>query len=179
MSNHNYESAEQAYAYPLLIKNLLSRARLTASKQEILYADKVRMTYDDFFRRINQFANVLAGLNLNKGDIIAVMDWDTPRYLEAYFAVPMSEYILQTVNIRLSPEKVLYTINHAQPKVLMVNSEFAPMIKDYQFDNSSIEHIIWLDDHGFLILTKIPLPPLFILQEQRAIQRACSLAIVN
>ncbi len=148
MSTHNYQSAEQAYAYPLLIKHLLSRARLTASKQEILYADKVRMTYDDFFRRINQFANVLADLNLNKGDVIAVMDWDTPRYLEAYFSVPMSEYILQTVNVRLSPEKVLYTINHAQPKVLMLNSEFAPMVKDYQFENSSIEHIIWLDDHG-------------------------------
>ncbi|MBS9780357.1 MAG: fatty acid--CoA ligase [Moraxellaceae bacterium] len=148
MSNHNYQSAEQAYAYPLLIKNLLSRARLTASKQEIIYADKKRMTYDDFFRRINQFANVLADLGLEKGDVIAVMDWDTPRYLEAYFAIPMSEYIIQTVNIRLSPEKILYTINHAQPKVLMLNSEFAPMVKDYQFDNSSIEHIIWLDDHG-------------------------------
>ncbi len=143
-----YQSAEQAYAYPLLIKSLLSRARLTAQNQEIVYADKVRMTYTDFFRRINQLANVLADLNLEKGDVIAVMDWDTPRYLEAYFAVPMSQYVIQTVNIRLSPEKILYTINHAQPKVLLLNSEFAPMIKNYQFDNSSIEHVIWLDDHG-------------------------------
>ena len=76
------------------------------------------------------------------------MDWDSHRYLESYFAIPMSEYILQTVNIRLSPEKVLYTINHAKPKVLMLNSEFAPLVKDYQFENSSIEHIIWLDDNG-------------------------------
>ena len=60
----------------------------------------------------------------------------------------MSQYILQTVNVRLSPEKVLYTVNHAKPKVLMLNSEFAPLVKDYQFENSSIEHIIWLDDNN-------------------------------
>ena len=143
-----YHSAPSAYDYPLLIKQLLNRAKTVSQDQEIIYADKQRFTYADFFKRINQLANVLANLNLEAGDVIAVMDWDSHRYLESYFAIPMSEYILQTVNIRLSPEKVLYTINHAKPKVLMLNSEFAPLVKDYQFENSSIEHIIWLDDNG-------------------------------
>ena len=143
-----YNSAPLAYDYPLLIKQLLNRAKTVSQDQEIIYADKKRFTYADFFKRINQLANVLANLNLDAGDVIAVMDWDSHRYLESYFAIPMSEYILQTVNIRLSPEKVLYTINHAKPKVLMLNSEFAPLVKDYQFENSSIEHIIWLDDNG-------------------------------
>ena len=143
-----YHSAPSAYDYPLLIKQLLNRAKTVSQDQEIVYSDKKRFTYADFFKRINQLANVLANLNLDAGDVIAVMDWDSHRYLESYFAIPMSEYILQTVNIRLSPEKVLYTINHAKPKVLMLNSEFAPLVKDYQFENSSIEHIIWLDDNG-------------------------------
>ncbi|GAA0321990.1 fatty acid--CoA ligase [Psychrobacter aestuarii] len=143
-----YDSAPDAYAYPLLIKQLLNRAKVASADQEIVYADKQRFRYADFFVRIAKLANVLAGLNLEAGDVVAVMDWDSHRYLESYFAVPMSQYILQTVNIRLSPEKVLYTINHAKPKVLMLNSEFAPLVKDYQFDNSSIEHIIWLDDNG-------------------------------
>ncbi len=142
-----YKSAASAYEFPLLIKQLLNRARTVSQEQEIVYTDKKRFTYAEFFTRINRLANVLKGLNLNAGDVIAVMDWDSHRYLESYFAVPMSEYILQTVNIRLSPDKVLYTINHAKPKVLLLNSEFAPLVKDYQFDNSSIEHIIWLDDN--------------------------------
>lgn len=145
--NH-YQSAPNAYDFPLIIKQLLNRSKVTARDQEIVYSDKQRFTYSQFFKRINQLANVLAKLNLDAGDIVAVMDWDSHRYLEAYFAVPMSQLILQTVNIRLSPDKVLYTINHAQPKVLLLNSEFAPLVKDYQFDNSTIEHIIWLDDHG-------------------------------
>ena len=143
-----YQSAPSAYDYPLLVKQLLSRAKTVSQDQEIVYADKKRLTYKDLFERINRLANVLASLNLDAGDVVAVMDWDSHRYLESYFAVPMSEYILQTVNIRLSPEKILYTINHAKPKVLMLNSEFAPLVKDYQFENSSIEHIIWLDDDG-------------------------------
>nr|WP_317199332.1 fatty acid--CoA ligase [uncultured Psychrobacter sp.] len=150
MSNH-YNSAPLAYDYPLIIKQLLNRAKTVSQDQEIIYADKARMTYADLFARINRLANVLADLNLKAGDVIAVMDWDTHRYLESYFAIPMSEYILQTVNVRLSPEKVLYTINHAKPKVLMVNSEFAALVKDYQFENSSIEHIIWLDDNGMTV----------------------------
>ena len=143
-----YHSAPDAYEFPLLIKQLLNRAKTVSQDQEIVYADKKRFTYKDFFNRINRLANVLADLNLAAGDVIAVMDWDSHRYLESYFAIPMSQYILQTVNIRLSPEKVLYTINHAKPKVLMLNSEFAALVKDYQFENSSIEHIIWLDDNG-------------------------------
>ncbi|MGP4951074.1 AMP-binding protein, partial [Psychrobacter sp. T6-1] len=150
MSNH-YNSAPLAYDYPLIIKQLLNRAKTVSQDQEIIYADKARMTYADLFARINRLANVLADLNLKAGDVIAVMDWDTHRYLESYFAIPMSEYVLQTVNVRLSPEKVLYTINHAKPKVLMVNSEFAALVKDYQFENSSIEHIIWLDDNGMTV----------------------------
>lgn len=146
--NINYAPASQAYHFPLTIKQLLNRCKLTSQNQEIIFADKQRMTYSQLFTRIAKLANVLDSLNLDKGDIIAVMDWDTPRFLETYFAVPMSQYVLQTVNIRLSPEKVLYTINHAKPKVLLLNSEFAPLVKDYQFENSSIEHIIWLDDDG-------------------------------
>ncbi|WP_201583486.1 fatty acid--CoA ligase [Psychrobacter jeotgali] len=146
-----YSSAPSAYEYPLIIKQLLNRAKVVSQEQEIVYADKKRFTYTDLFARINRLANVLADLNLAAGDVVAVMDWDSHRYLESYFAVPMSQYILQTVNIRLSPEKVLYTINHARPKVLMLNSEFAPMVKDYQFENSSIEHIIWLDDDGVTV----------------------------
>ncbi|WP_019672450.1 fatty acid--CoA ligase [Psychrobacter lutiphocae] len=144
---NNYNAAPEAYNFQLTIKQLLNRSKVTSQDEEIVYADKKRMTYRELFSRIAKLANVLDGLNLEKGDVVAVMDWDSHRFLESYFAVPMSQYVLQTVNIRLSPEKVLYTINHAKPKVLLLNSEFAPMVKDYQFENSSIEHIIWLDDN--------------------------------
>lgn len=142
----DYQSAPEAYGYPLLIKHLLDRAKSVSRDQTIHYADKVSYTYAAFFARVNRLANVLMGLGLQKGDIVAVMDWDSHRYLECYFAIPMCGLILQTVNIRLSPDKVLYTLNHAKPKALLLNAEFAPMIKDHRYDVPSVEHVIWLED---------------------------------
>ncbi|WP_186474562.1 fatty acid--CoA ligase [Psychrobacter sp. KCTC 72983] len=142
----NYHQAEEAYRFPLIIKQLLNRAKVASTNQTISYADKVTFTYAEFFKRINRLANVLKNMGLQAGDVVAVMDWDSHRYLEAYFAVPMSGMILQTVNVRLSEDKVLYTINHAAPKALLLNAEFEPMIKDYRDDAPSIEHVIWADD---------------------------------
>lgn len=148
--NHHddYHQAQDAHYYPLLIKNLLDRPKVASRHKMIRYADKFSMTYETFFGRINRLANVLSALGLKQGDVVAVMDWDTHRYLELYFAVPMCGLILQTVNVRLSEDKVLYTINHAKPKALFLNSEFAPMVKNHATDAPSIEHVVWLDDNN-------------------------------
>lgn len=157
-----YASADTAYAYPLLIKQLLNRAKSVSLDQEIYYADKARFTYREFFGRINRLANVLTSLGLKKGDVVAVMDWDSHRYLEAYFAIPMLGMVLQTVNIRLSDDKILYTINHAKPKALLLNSEFLPMIGNHRHDAPSVEQVIWLDDNG------VPTPD-FVVGEYEAL----------
>ncbi|MEK6199919.1 MAG: fatty acid--CoA ligase [Psychrobacter sp.] len=147
--HEDYQQAEEAYGFPLIIKQLLNRAKVASTQQTISYADKVTYTYAEFFKRVNRLANVLKNMDLQAGDVVAVMDWDSHRYLEAYFAVPMSGMILQTVNVRLAEDKVLYTINHAKPKALLLNAEFEPMAKNYRHEAPSIEKIIWLDDAGF------------------------------
>ena len=144
--HEDYQQAQEAYGFPLIIKQLLNRAKIASKDQTISYADKVTYTYAEFFKRVNRLANVLKNMGLQAGDVIAVMDWDSHRYLEAYFAVPMSGMILQTVNVRLAEDKVLYTINHSKPKALLLNAEFEPMAKNYRHEAPSIEKIIWLDD---------------------------------
>ncbi|WP_440464876.1 long-chain-fatty-acid--CoA ligase [Psychrobacter sp. ASPA161_6] len=147
--HEDYQQAQEAYGFPLIIKQLLNRAKIASTDQTISYADKVTYTYAEFFKRVNRLANVLKNMGLQAGDVVAVMDWDSHRYLEAYFAVPMSGMILQTVNVRLAEDKVLYTINHAKPKALLLNAEFEPMAKNYRHEAPSIEKIVWLDDTGF------------------------------
>ena len=58
-----------------------------------------------------------------------MLDWDSHRYLECFFAVPMMGAVLHTVNVRLSPEQIVYTINHAEDDVLLVNAEFLPVLE--------------------------------------------------
>jgi fatty-acyl-CoA synthase len=57
------------------------------------------------------------------------MDWDSHRYLECFFAVPMMGAVLHTVNVRISPDQILYTINHAADDVILVNAEFLPILE--------------------------------------------------
>ena len=89
--------AANAYHYPLLIKNLLHTPRATALDQEIVYRGQLRMTYRDFLGRLGRLANALTGLGVQQGQTVAVMDWDSHRYLECFFAVPMMGAVLQTV----------------------------------------------------------------------------------
>ena len=58
-----------------------------------------------------------------------MMDWDSHRYLECFFAVPMMGAVLHTVNVRISPDQILYTINHAADDVILVNAEFLPILE--------------------------------------------------
>jgi fatty-acyl-CoA synthase len=85
-------------------------------------------TYRQFHARISQLAAALTRMDLDRGATIAVMDWDTPRYLECFFAIPMIGATLHTVNIRLSPEQVLYTINHAEDDAILCHADFLPLL---------------------------------------------------
>ena len=123
------ERTASAYGYPLLIKQLLAAGLSRAPQQQIVYADRKRLTYREFGERVGRLAAALASLGVKPGDTVAVMDWDTHRYLECFFAVPMMGAVLHTINVRLSPEQILYSINHADDDVILVNAEFLAILE--------------------------------------------------
>ena len=135
-----------AYSYPLLIKNLLITPILYAPDQEIVYRDKLRMTYTDLYQRINRLASALTDLGVGYDDTIGVMDWDSHRYLECFFAIPMMGSVLHTVNVRLSAEQIIYTVNHAEDTVLLVNEEFAPLVESIVDQLKTVKKIILMKD---------------------------------
>jgi len=130
------EKTPSAYHYPLLIKNLLTHSQRCAPWQEIVYQGRHRCTYRTFAERIARLANALQALGVRPGDTVAVMDWDSHRYLECYFAVPMIGAVLHTINIRLSAEQLLYTINHARDDIIVAHTDFIPLLEKIapQFD---------------------------------------------
>src|SRR5689334_2121508 len=121
-----------AYGYPLLIKHLLHTPLRHAPDQEIVYRDVLRYDYRTLEQRIGRLANGLASLGILPGDTVGVLDWDSHRYLECYFAVPGMGAVLHMVNIRLTPEQILYTINHAEDDILLVHSDFLPLLEGIQ-----------------------------------------------
>jgi fatty-acyl-CoA synthase len=135
-----------AYAYPLLIKNLLKSPVVDDPQQEIVYRDQLRYSYAEFRQRICRLANALCELGVKPGDTVAVMDWDSHRYLECFYAVPMLGAVLHTVNIRLSPEQILYTIDHAEDDFLLVNEEFLPILEQIKGRIDTVREYVLLQD---------------------------------
>ncbi|HXW27950.1 MAG TPA: AMP-binding protein, partial [Xanthobacteraceae bacterium] len=130
MAGRLIDVARAAYRYPLLIKQLLHTPMLQVPNQQIVYRDLRRLTYTELRHRIGRLASSLERLGVRPGDTVGVMDWDSNRFLEAFFAIPMMGAVLQTVNVRLSPEQIAYTINHAGASVLLVNDEFVGLVQD-------------------------------------------------
>ena len=127
MTDLSIPRARSAYQPELTIARILDHGVATAHGQ-IVYADRVRYTYATLRERVGRLASALTQLGVRPGDTVGVMDWDTHRYLECFFAVPMMGAVLHTINVRIAPEQVLYTINHAEDDVLLVNTEFMPIV---------------------------------------------------
>ncbi|MGE0157096.1 MAG: fatty acid--CoA ligase [Geobacter sp.] len=158
MSDALINRTPSAYEYPLLIKNLLFCPVVDAPDQEIVYRNH-RFTYRDLRQRVAQLANALTRLGVKRGDTVAVMDWDSHRYLECFFAVPMIGAVLHTINVRLSPEQILYTIDHAEDDLLLVNSEFLPIVEQIKGrieQSGNVREYVLLNDEENIPETGIP-----------------------
>ncbi|WP_040577223.1 fatty acid--CoA ligase [Methylopila sp. M107] len=140
--------APSSYAYPMLIKRILETGTRRAPDQSIVYADKKRQTYVELEQRVARLASGLGAAGVKLGDTVAVMDWDSNRYLECFFAVPMMGAVLHTINIRLSPEQILYTINHAADDVIVVHPDFLNILEQIWDRVETSPKLILIEEGG-------------------------------
>jgi len=145
MGTKKYEDGE-SYKYQLLIKNILETPLFYAPDQEIVYRDKVRLTYRKLYERINRLAGALEKLGVKKGDTVCVFDYDSHRYLECFFAIPMMGAVLHTQNWRLSPEQILYTMNHAEDDVVLIHKDFLPLLDAIKDKLQTVKKYVLLTD---------------------------------
>ena len=100
-------------------------------KTAVVYGDR-RYTYREFGARVNRLASALKLQGVGKGDKVAFLCPNIPPMLEAHYAVPLLGAALVSINIRLSAGEVSYIIDHSDAKVVVVDSEFAALIKPHQ-----------------------------------------------
>ena len=148
MTGTSTQAARSAYKYPLLIKQLWHTPLVQAPDQVIVYRGIKRFTYCQLRERIGQLASSLARLGVGAGDTVGVLDWDSNRFLEAYFAIPMMGAVLQTVNVRLPPELIAHTIDHAGSSVLLVNDEFVPMLEGIRNKLPKVKRMVLMSDRA-------------------------------
>ncbi|MEZ5512678.1 MAG: fatty acid--CoA ligase [Steroidobacteraceae bacterium] len=130
---------------PLLIGSLLRTPLATAPRQQIVYRDVARYDYLTLRVRIAKLARVLTELGIEEGDTVAVMDWDSHRYLECYFAIPMMGAVLMTVNLRLSADQIAYTLQRANARVVLVHHDFVPLLTALAAQLPLVTHAVLLE----------------------------------
>jgi fatty-acyl-CoA synthase len=135
-----------AYDYQLLLKHLLEHGVAWAPDQQIVYRDQVRYTYADMYGRVLRLASALRGLGVGEGTKVGVIEWDSHRYLEMYFAIPGIGAVLHTINPRLSRENLAYTMAHAEDEVLIFHQDFAPLVEQVRSRVPSIRKHILISD---------------------------------
>jgi len=117
--------------YPLTLSHLLERAGKLFPESEIVsrLPDESlhRHTYADFHRRAHALIGALRRLGLKRGERVATLMWNHYVHLEAYFAVPCMGGVLHTLNLRLSPDDIVYIANHARDRFLIVDDVLLPL----------------------------------------------------
>jgi fatty-acyl-CoA synthase len=88
-----------------------------------------RYTWRETYERSRRLASALAKQGVGIGDTVAVVLSNTPQMIEAHFAVPMTGGVLNTLNTRLDAEAIAFMLDHGEARVLITDTEFAPLIK--------------------------------------------------
>lgn len=134
------------YDFQLLLKYLLEHGVAWAPDQEIVYREQVRHTYADMYDRVLKLASALKRLGVQKGTKVGVIEWDSHRYLEMYFGIPGIGAILHTINPRLAPENLIYTMVHAEDEVLIFHEDFLPLVEQLRPRLPSIRNYILITE---------------------------------
>jgi fatty-acyl-CoA synthase len=101
-----------------------------------------RATYADIAANAARFANALAGLGVGRGDRVGTLCWNQQEHLEAYFAVPCMGAVLHTLNLRLPPGQLAHIINHAEDKIVVVDSTLLPLLAAVSSQLKSVEAFV-------------------------------------
>jgi fatty-acyl-CoA synthase len=87
-----------------------------------------RATFAEVAANAQRLAAALGGLGVGTGDRVATLCWNSQEHLEAYFAVPYMGAVLHTLNLRLPPGQLAHIVNHAEDKIVLVDSTLLPLL---------------------------------------------------
>ena len=78
--------------------------------------------------RAARLAAALRALGVGRGSTVSVMLANSPEMIEAHYAVPALNAVLNALNTRLDAALLAWQMNHCEVAVLITDREFAPLI---------------------------------------------------
>ncbi len=138
MSKEHYEALSTYELHNDVPLSPLSFLRRTADvypdRVAVIYGER-RYTWRALTQRVRRLAGALEASGVGRGDTVSVIAANTPELLEAHYGVPLLGAVLNAINIRLEAETIAYILSHSDCRVLLVDSEFLPLVEQ------ALEHV--------------------------------------
>ena len=132
--------------------DFLSIANAICPDRNLMVFDGVKWSYRQVGERVNQLANALKDLGIKKGDRIGILQVNSSRYVELYFAAAAVGAIFVPLNFRAKAEELRYMIGNAAAKILFVGERYLEMVEGMLPQLPMVEHCICMDDVGGNVL---------------------------
>ena len=132
-SAHPFEAGldrSPANYVPLTPVSFLRRAANAFANKTAVIDGERRYTYAQLHDRCVRLASALAGLGVKSLDTVAIIASNIPEMIEAHYAVPMLGAVLNPLNTRLDAANVAFSLKHGAAKILIVDGDYAPLVKE-------------------------------------------------
>ncbi|WP_369365846.1 long-chain fatty acid--CoA ligase [Streptomyces sp. CG4] len=132
---------------PLTVTRLLVHGALAHGRSQIVTwtgeSEPQRRSFAEAAVRAVQLANALRDeLGVRGDDRVATLMWNNAEHVEAYFAIPSMGAVLHTLNLRLPAEQLVWIVNHAADKVVIVNGSLIPLLAPLLSKLPTVEHVV-------------------------------------
>jgi fatty-acyl-CoA synthase len=134
---------------PLALPHVFHRAEQYFGHKTIVSAEaggETSMTVAEWAERVRRLATVLDTLDVGADSRVGTFCWNSGRHLELYLAAPCTGRVLHTLNIRLSPEQLVYIVNHAEDEVVFVDRSLLPVLWPLVDKLETVRHFVVIDD---------------------------------
>ena len=130
---------------PLTPIRCLYRAVDLYGRKEGVVSGENRYTYAQFGERCERLAGGLRAEGVGAGDRVAFLSFNNHQLLEGYYGAPLIRAIAMPLNVRLTPGELTEILNHAEPRMLIYEGEFAPLIAGFRKACPSIGRYVLID----------------------------------
>jgi fatty-acyl-CoA synthase len=145
--------------WPLLCHRIIDHAALNHAERCVhsrsIEGPLVTTTYGAIRNRALRVAKRLDRDGIKLGDRVATLAWNTARHLEAWYGIMGIGAVYHTVNPRLFPDQIAWIINHAEPRVLLTDLTFLPLLEKLADKLATIERYVVLTDAAHLPATSL------------------------
>lgn len=130
----------------MYIINALNRAARVAPNRVASVHDGRTHSWSQVRDRVARLAHGLTRHGIRPGDRIAVLGWNSDRYLESALAVTWAGAVVVPLNTRLAPAELMHLMKHSSVAALLYDDDFAPVMRKASAELPSLRLLVSLGE---------------------------------